>query len=270
VTPFAVDVNPGAARCAVFLHGFLGCARDWLDVAALLPGDVRGVAVDLPGHGASPEPLGAADRDGGARFSGDALFRAADDLAARLSLAGITELTLAGYSMGGRLALAFLLRHPGRVRGAVLIGASPGLRGEREREERGAWDQALAERLETIDFRSFLEAWYDQPLFAGMKKLPAHPSLIERRLAGSPRAIAGVTRPLGLGAQPSLWEEIRRTQVPIVYVAGELDDRYVAIGREVVAHAHRARLVVVPGASHAVHAFAPGEVASIVTDLARS
>jgi len=264
--PFAVDVNPGAPHCAVFLHGFLGCARDWLDVVARLPEDVRGVAVDLPGHGSSPEPLASAMPKGTA---GDALFHAADALAARLSKAGISELTLVGYSMGGRLALAFLARHPDRVRGAVLIGASPGLRTARERAERRAWDRALAERLETSDFRSFLEAWYDQPLFAGMKTLPAHSELIERRLGGHPRAIAEVAVPLGLGQQPSLWDELGQVRVPIVYVAGERDDRYVAIGRELMATARGARLEIVPGASHAVHAFAPHEIASIVSDLAR-
>lgn len=51
--------------------------------------------------------------------------RAADDLADVLDALGVRRASLFGASYGGRLALAFLRRHPGRVRAAVALSAPP-------------------------------------------------------------------------------------------------------------------------------------------------
>ena len=62
--------------------------------------------------------------------------------------------TLAGYSMGGRIALhSALTLGPATVTRLVLVGASPGLADPAERAARRAADDALADRIETLDDR---------------------------------------------------------------------------------------------------------------------
>jgi 2-succinyl-6-hydroxy-2,4-cyclohexadiene-1-carboxylate synthase len=172
--------------------------------------------------------------------------------------------------MGGRLAFGWCVRHPSRVRGALVLAASPGLESDEERAERATRDRALARRLEREAFADFLDDWYAQPLFEGVREHREYPALLERRRRGHPSALAAVAVPLGLGSQPPLWEDLARGSTPIVFVAGERDPRYCAIGQALAARAPRVRFRAVPGASHPVHLFAPREVAAEVSALVRS
>lgn len=70
---------------------------------------------------------------------------------------------LAGYSMGGRIALYLALRFPNLFRKTVIISASPGLKTEEERQTRKESDERLALNIEE-NFESFLREWYSQPL----------------------------------------------------------------------------------------------------------
>ena len=106
----------------ILLHGFLGAPGDWeLSVASGL--DAIGVtwrAPWLPGHGidASQPAYGAAKME---------------DFFEHLDEIPLEDGTLAGYSMGGRLALHYALARPQRVRRLILEAASPGLESDEER-----------------------------------------------------------------------------------------------------------------------------------------
>ena len=51
---------------------------------------------------------------------------------------------LVGYSMGGRIALAYTVNYPGRVSSLILESSSPGLKSEDERTARRETDQSLS------------------------------------------------------------------------------------------------------------------------------
>src|SRR6185312_6812683 len=70
------------------------------------------LAPDLPGHG----------RSGGAPLP--SIGAMADWIAALIGAAGVTAARLVGHSMGSLIALDAAARHPGRVSGLALIGAS--------------------------------------------------------------------------------------------------------------------------------------------------
>ena len=70
------------------------------------------IAVDLPGHGRSEGPPLAS------------IPAMADWLAAVLDGAGLDSAFLVGHSMGSLAVLDAAARHPGRARGAVLVGTS--------------------------------------------------------------------------------------------------------------------------------------------------
>ncbi|MBM4183149.1 MAG: 2-succinyl-6-hydroxy-2,4-cyclohexadiene-1-carboxylate synthase [Gemmatimonadetes bacterium] len=238
----------GGVRFPVLLHGFAGSSASW---GARLVDDLTGagltpVLVDLPGHGAE---AGEVDPS---RFT---LEAAVDSVAG----AGRWPEDVVGYSMGGRIALHFAVRYPGRVRRLVLESASPGLASEGERAARRAADEELAGRIVAEGVDWFVDYWESLPLFASRARLD--PALLashrtSRRL-NDPRSLAAALTGLSPGRLPSLWDELPRVDTPTLLLVGELDVRYVDIAERMCRAMPDARLVVVPGVGHTVHLEAP-------------
>ena len=115
------------SRPLVLLHGFTGAPASWDGVRRSLDDAIPVLAPALLGH------------DGTA---GSPAIRSFDDevdrLAGAVRGAGLEGAHLAGYSLGGRVALGLLVRHPGRFAAATLIGAHPGLQDPADRAERAA------------------------------------------------------------------------------------------------------------------------------------
>jgi 2-succinyl-6-hydroxy-2,4-cyclohexadiene-1-carboxylate synthase len=222
----------------VLLHGFTQTSAAWDGVARELAGRYRLLAPDL---GAGP-------------------WEAELD---RLEALAPRRFALAGYSMGGRLALALALRTPERVARLVLVSASPGLADAAERAARRDADAALGDRIEAIGAEAFAREWAAQPLFAGQPPgvaAAAHADRL-RRSAGEH---AAQLRGLGTGVMPPLWERLGELAMPVALVVGERDARYVAIARRMRERLPAAELVVVPGAGHAVALEAPAAVAAVL------
>ncbi|WP_412841293.1 alpha/beta fold hydrolase, partial [Aeromonas dhakensis] len=96
----------------VLLHGLLGDANDWQPVQAALA-DLPSLALDLPGHGSNQA----------VRVSGfdQAHHWLCDELATR----GIGRYQLAGYSLGGRLALYHASQAPVGLQALLLENCHP-------------------------------------------------------------------------------------------------------------------------------------------------
>ena len=239
-------VSVGAGQpTIVFLHGFMGSSADWQRTTTAFEGRYRCIAVDLPGHGASTGLQPGAYTIGGAARS----------LLGLLDILGVERPVIAGYSMGGRLALSLALRHPDRCAGLFLESASPGLEDAGERTARRAADEEKAARLEDGNLQGFLHEWYRQPLFAQLARdKDLLRRTIEDRLRNDPAELAKSLRGMGTGSQPSLWRELPNLRVPTLAVAGELDGKFVGISRRMASLNPSMRTAVVPGAGHNVHA----------------
>jgi len=222
----------------LLLHGYTQTSATWAGVLRALAGRYRALAPDL-----GPGPW-EAELD-------------------RLEALAPAEHVLAGYSMGGRLSLALALRRPERVRRLVLVSASPGLAGERERARRRAEDEALAARIESVGVDAFAREWAAQPLFAGQP--PEVAALAhEDRLRRSAAEHAAQLRGLGTGAMPPLWERLAELAMPVALVVGERDAKFRAIAERMRERLPGARVIVVPGAGHAAHLEDPGAVAAAI------
>lgn len=199
--------------------------------------------LDLPGHG----------RNGGDvapwRFTFDAVE-------AEITALALDEpLDLVGYSMGGRIALAYAVRNPGRVGRLVLESASPGLDTEADRAARRASDEALARRIEKEGVEAFVDHWESLPLFESQQALAAEVRTMHRtgRLRNHPGSLAASLRGLGTGALPGYWGSLPDLRVPVLVLVGGLDRKFSEVGARMAGLIPDIRLVEVPDAGHTVH-----------------
>ena len=244
-TPLNTDsVRESSLPRIVFLHGFLGSGSDWVPIARQLENDYCCILVDLPGHGES----GISANDNPDLFFTETV----DALAKLLGKTASPPCFLVGYSMGGRVALSLLLRHPALFAKAIILSASPGLATQQERIARKQIDEGIARKIER-NFDGFIEAWYDQPLFATLKNHPVFQETEQKRKINNPANLALALRLLGTGRQPSVWNELRKNRVPIQFFAGEKDLKFVEIGRQMVNLCTESTLEIFPGCGHTLH-----------------
>jgi 2-succinyl-6-hydroxy-2,4-cyclohexadiene-1-carboxylate synthase len=232
----------------VLLHGFTQTRQSWRRTVAALDGRYRAVVPDLPGHGQMSE-------------------RRPASLAATLAyLRALVDEPhiLAGYSMGGRVALHAALARPERVRRLVLVGASPGLADAAERAERRRADEALADRIEAIGIEAFAEEWGRGPLWEGQPervRAAAHADRLRNTTAG----LADALRGLGTAALPPLWDRLGELRMPVVLAVGERDAKFRKIAERMAERLPDARLEVIPATGHAAHLERPDLVAAAIT-----
>ena len=231
----------------VLLHGFTGSPASWDAVARSLR-DADALRPPLLGHGATET----------------AEVRTFDDEVTRLAATLPAEpVHLAGYSLGARLALALAIRYPARVARLTLVSGQPGLQSERERHERRQADARWCALLETRGLAAFVDAWQEQPLFATQARLEPQLTAERRaqRLRHDPRGLVRSLRTTGLAEMPNFRPELGAVSVPVTVLAGELDSKFVALGRELSAAFPRARLALAPNAGHDLLLEAPDLVA---------
>lgn len=247
----------GAERPLLLLHGFTGSSRNWEPLLPYLAPHREIIAVDLLGHGRSPAPPRAN------RYSMELI---AADIVDLLDQLAIEQTDILGYSMGGRLALYLTTQVPQRVSALILESASPGLKNKDEQLARRQQDNALAARIEKEGLNAFVAYWESLPLWASQASLPAETreALRQQRLQNDPVGLAHSLRGLGTGAQASQWGRLRRLAMPVLLLAGELDEKFVAINREMAGLIPQARLEIVPEAGHAIHLERPLIYADLV------
>src|SRR5438094_979884 len=220
-----------------------------------MPEGWRWIVPDLRGHGETQTRHGAP-------CSMDACT---DDLVALWDELGVERSHVAGYSMGGRLALHLTTRRPDRVLSLLTIGAHAGL-DEDAREGRRRGDEALAERIERDGVESFVNYWGSLPLFAGVERRgPAYVAEVRaERLRNHVAGLACSLRGMGAGAMHPLWDELTRVNVPCTFVAGQLDHGYVASARRLAATVPHGRIELVLRAGHAAHQERPDAFARVL------
>ncbi len=238
------------------LHGFTGSGADFAPWFAELSDTLSWEAPDLPGHGSL---AGAMASELASMDACNAMLRARIESASR-------PVIVVGYSLGGRVALNFASQFSHLIAGLVLIGANPGLRDEGLRQERLRWEQELCERLRRDGVQAFMNYWQALPIIETQKRIPENVwhRMQERRLISNAEGLIQSIRTMGTGRMTALWENLRGLNCPVLYCAGQEDEKYCAIGREVAELVPQGQFVSVPGAGHAAHLEAMGSSASLV------
>ena len=239
----------GVTETVVLLHGFAGTGRLWDPVVARLDGErYRPLAPDLRGHGtaATRRPV-----------SFEACVEDVLGLVAH-------PFTLAGYSMGGRIALQAALAAPERVDRLVLVATTAGIEDPAERERRRAGDEALADADRARDDRRLRRALDGAAAVrrhaAGGRGARGTPTCSTTIRPRSPRRCAGSGR--------ARWSRsgtgCRELRMPATVVAGERDAKFVALGQRLADELPNGELVIVEGAGHGIPREDPAAVAAAI------
>lgn len=210
------------------------------------------IAPDLPGHGDSanhPSTMDAAVAGVAATMIGPTY-----------------PAPLIGYSMGGRVAVRVTLEHPDLVERLVLVSTGPGIDDETDRQRRIDADETLADAIERDGVDVFLDEWLARPMFAGLANRGEVWQAADRELraANTAPGLAASLRGMGTGASPSFTERLSELSLPVLVVAGSLDDIYVREAQSIATHIANAELALIPGSGHSVVGEAPEALAAVV------
>lgn len=234
----------------VIIPGFMGQPEDWTWLVQALEEQVTCLVVDL---GAFESPISTDNTDD------DRFVLACNRLFDHFDRANTLpeRFALLGYSMGGRIAMAWVNRFPERLTHLILESCHPGLLLPEERIERQQSDKKWAERFQNQQLTSVLTAWYQQAVFAYLSAEQRAQRVLQREMqtnVQTPQQIAAQLMAFSLGWQPYLGQ---LPAIPTSYLCGALDAKFVAIGRQLSAQNTHLTLYQMPDSGHNVHQETP-------------
>ena len=182
----------GGGEPVVLLHGaFMTITNNWAGWISELSKTRKVIAVEMQGHGRTAD----VPRD-------ITYENLADDVAALLNYLKIPRADLIGYSMGGAVALECAIRHPDKVRKAVIISSM------------FRSDGMSAEALESIR-KLTADDFKGSPIELEYKKLSPTPSDFSKFVQ---RLVATASKGYDLGA-----DKLKATTAPMFFIHGDAD-----------------------------------------------
>lgn len=249
--------DSGAGTPLVLLHAFPLCAAMWDEQRRDLAAACRVITPDLRGFGGS--------RPGRDEPSLDHM---ADDVAALLDRLGYDSVVLGGLSMGGYVTMAFLRRHPGRVRALVLADTKASADPEPARQNRR---RIADELIETDSVKPLIDEVL--PKLCGRTTKTTRPAVVGRVRAlieDTPPASAAWAQQ-AMAQRPESFDVLRAADVPSLVIVGDEDELSTQADAQAMVEALRdARLVVVQGAGHLTNVETPGEFTAAVRQFVSS
>lgn len=240
----------GSGPTVVLLHGYPLDGAMWSGVARALAVGLRVFKPDLPGHGENPAP------------APDSVEAHADFAEAILAeLPG--PVGVAGFSMGGYVALALMKRKPEKIRALALVDSRAGADDGAGRAKR---DEAIA-AVQSGGVEPIAQAMLPKLLSPeGLKKA----DLVERaaRIMKRQKPETVAADLAALRDRPDWTPTLPSIAVPTLVVVGELDTLTPPIESHAMAAAiPGARLVTIPGAGHLAPMERPRAVAMALGDF---
>ncbi len=215
----------GTGPALLLTHGFAASAEMFAKVVGPLSESNTVITWDQRGHGRSDYPTDPASYS-------PAL--AVGDIAALLDAADVDAAVIGGHSLGGYLSFEFLLAHPERTMGLVLIGSGPGFRRD---EGRDGWN----------DYADKIAVSYERKGLAALADSEELDPSIHRDATGLVLAARHVLKQ----HDGRVMESLPSITVPTLVLVGADDAAFLGSSQYMAAKIPGAELAVIDGAAHA-------------------
>lgn len=237
----------GRGEPLILVHGLADDHRAWRRTLPDLLLRHRVLMYDLRGHGQTT--LGLPD---------GTLRQLGADLVALMDASGIDRAAIAGFSLGGTIAMRVAIDHPERVGALALVATS-----SRVGRSASDWYRQRVEMVERND--PHLRDTLDQDtadVYAESPDELEEGLLIRRQSTADPRGYGNACAAMAaLNASP-LDPELDRITAPTLIIASDLDKHCPPKAAEIIAAGIKAsRLEVIPGAGHPIPVEKPRDLA---------
>lgn len=244
----------GEGSTIVLIHAGIADSRMWDDQWQEFSQSYRVVRYDARGYGMSTNPDGEFGHD--------------EDLQAILHEVGVERATFVAASMGGQIALNYILQHPERAEGLVLVGSSVDTTKPTEAMKE-AW-RAVNTASEAGDIAGAneieMQLWIDGPTRA--------PGVVDARVRErvsdmNSNALAAYNEnATERDIDPPISTRLGEISVPALVIVGDLDQPMMLESADIfvrdIPNAHKA---VIEGTAHLPSMERPTEFNALVLDF---
>jgi pimeloyl-ACP methyl ester carboxylesterase len=228
--------DSGKGETIVLLHGYLESSEVWERFAEKLSKSFRVICVDLPGHGSSDVF--------GETHTMELMAGIIKELCIKLNM---ERVFLAGHSLGGYVALAFLELHPRMLSGYCLFHSHP-LPDSAEATEKRRREIAIVQAGK----KDIMYPENVEKMFATVNIDRFRPALERSRQIASRIPGEGITAVLnGMMQRPSRVSVMEKGIVPCLWILGAMDN-YIPCNtiREKVKLPDNAKVVILENSGH--------------------
>lgn len=245
---------PANTPTLICIHGFMGSPDDWSPIARQLL-NYRCFALSVPQILSDPEPI--------APMAPAGIEAAADALAIWITEHDHTDVHLCGYSLGARILIATLARHPELApRSLTLLAGNPGL-ADPQRPARLLWDLQNAQQLRELGTEQFLSTWYQHEVFSSLRDKPdTLRALVEAKADQPAGQLAQQVVAYSPARMTNYWHALPSLTTPTLLLVGEQDQKYTHICQHMAYEMPDAHHRIVPQAGHTMLAETPDAIAT--------
>ncbi|HOW30015.1 MAG TPA: alpha/beta hydrolase [Bacteroidales bacterium] len=243
----------GKGPAIVLLHGFLETMDIWDDFASQLSDRFTVITVDLPGHGGS-EVISEIHT----------MSLMAEVIASVLKHLGITEVVIAGHSLGGYVAGEFAMKYPAMVKGLAFFHshAAPDTDEAKENRRRSI---NIVNRDHAGFLNQFIPDLFDQKYVANYRE---QISVLQRR-ASVMTANAITATIAGMRDRTGSLPYLFTTEKPVLFIIGKQDTRlsYNVVLAQALIPAH-SEVLLLDDVGHMGFIEAPRQTLQVLTHFA--
>ena len=239
-----------------FIHGFTGSSSSWEEIIKLL--NKSSYAIDVAGHTKSTfnsikNPYVISDW--------------CSEFYMILHNLSISKINICGYSMGGRLAIAFASKYPEKINSLILESTSVGIDESEKRSERYYSDKETAINIKE-NLSSFVNLWSKNILFS--KQEERNPKQWKKqkeiRLSHTPEQLSKALETFSPSNMPYYEKQFQEFSFPISIINGSEDGKFIKLGKNMTLMNDNAKQYIVHDANHNTHLESPNLFVDILNN----